>query len=387
MESPASHGSKLGSFGRREFLALGAGAAVGCGRQKSTGFNGYAFVANEVGQAVAAVDLSSFTVARHIRLNSPPGDIIAHKTSPLVYVLTPQTGTLHEIEAEKLAVRRTLHVAPAANSMQLAADGRLWVLSGASRKLVNVDLDAFRIDSHVPLPGAANDFDIAARLGHALVTYGDEGSVSWIDLAQKKASAPQKLAPRLGAVRFLSNGESIVAANVADRVLTAVRVDNRQVITHLPLAVRPDHLCFNRDGGQLYITGAGQDAVVVVYPYFVPQVAETMLAGHAPAAMAATDNYLFVANPQAGDVTILNIARETKRKVISVVSVGSEPSYITFTTDDKYALVLNQRSGDMAVISSLAIAKDRATRRKSAALFTIIPVGSKPVSAAVKAVG
>jgi DNA-binding beta-propeller fold protein YncE len=261
------------------------------------------------------------------------------------------------------------------------------VLSGQSRKLVSVDLTGLRVDTQIALRAPADDFDIASRLDRAVVIHGSEGAVSWVDLAQKTASSPQKLAPRLGGVLFLSNAESIIAANLADRVLTAVRADNRQIIAHLPLAVRPDHLCFNRDGGQLFVTGEGRHAVVVVYPYFVPQVAETMLAGHAPGAMATTDNYLFVTNPAAGDVTIVNITRGTRRKVISVASVGAEPSYITFTTDDKYALVLNRKSGDMAVISSRAIITDRATRRKSAALFTMIPVGSKPVSAAVKAVG
>jgi YVTN family beta-propeller protein len=153
------------------------------------------------------------------------------------------------------------------------------------------------------------------------------------------------------------------------------------VISHLPLAIRPDQLCFNRDGGQLFISGEGRDAVVVVYPYFVPQIAETVLAGHAPGAMAATERYLFVANPKVGDVSILNIAR---RKMVALVAVGSEPAHIAITPNDQYALVLNRKSGDMAVIRTSAIVPDR---RKSAALFTMIPVGSRPVSAAVMAVG
>jgi DNA-binding beta-propeller fold protein YncE len=97
--------------------------------------------------------------------------------------------------------------------------------------------------------------------------------------------------------------------------------------------------------------------------------------------MAATRGLLFVANPQAGDVSILNINR---RKVVAVATVGSEPSHIEITPNEQYALVLNRRSGDMAVIRTEAIVPNR---RKSVALFTMIPVGSKPVSAAVKALG
>jgi hypothetical protein len=51
------------------------------------------------------------------------------------------------------------------------------------------------------------------------------------------------------------------------------------------------------------------------------------------------------------------------------------------TPGDEFALVLNRKSGDIAVIRLGAIKNDR---KKSAALFTIIPVGSKPVSAVVR---
>jgi DNA-binding beta-propeller fold protein YncE len=159
------------------------------------------------------------------------------------------------------------------------------------------------------------------------------------------------------------------------------------LITHLPLAVRPDHLCTNldpgrraTDGGQLFVTGEGMDAVVVVYPYHTPEVAETVLAGHAPGPMAASLAYLFVASPGSGDVNILEI---NSRKVVAVASVGADPGFITVTPDDQYALVLNRSSGDVAVLRVGAITKNRNRR---ASLLTVIPVGSRPVSAAVRAV-
>jgi DNA-binding beta-propeller fold protein YncE len=156
-----------------------------------------------------------------------------------------------------------------------------------------------------------------------------------------------------------------------------------EMIVKLPLAVRPDNLCFNVDGGQLFITGEGSDAVVVVFPYYVPQVAETVLAGHAPGAMGVSRTHLFVASPESGDVSILNIAR---RKIEAVTAVGADPGFITVTPDGNFALVLNRASGDMAVIRAGAIVAEAAGRLKSAPLYTMIPVGSRPVSAAVKPV-
>jgi DNA-binding beta-propeller fold protein YncE len=163
-------------------------------------------------------------------------------------------------------------------------------------------------------------------------------------------------------------------------MLTVLDAKSGRVVVHLPLSLRPDQFSFHPDGGQLYISGEGRDAVAVVYPYFVPEVAETVLAGSRPGPMAASTTHLFVTNPSAGDVTILNI---DTRKVVAVAAVGADPGYVTITPDLEYALVLNRQSGDMAVIRVAGLQPDR---RKSAALFTMIPVGSKPVSAVVTAI-
>jgi YVTN family beta-propeller protein len=97
--------------------------------------------------------------------------------------------------------------------------------------------------------------------------------------------------------------------------------------------------------------------------------------------MAASDQYLFVASPQSGDVSILDIGTQ---KVIGVQHVGSDPGFIVVTPGDQYALVLNRKSGDVAVLRG-EVAPNRYKERRGK-LLTVIPVGSKPVSAAVRGV-
>jgi hypothetical protein len=70
-------------------------------------------------------------------------------------------------------------------------------------------------------------------------------------------------------------------------------------------------------------------------------------------------------------------------KVLVVTPVGTEHFSITITPEDNYALILNQASGDMTVIW---IANVTAARWKKGPLFMLIPVGFKPVSAAVAAI-
>jgi len=368
---------------RRHFLAGGLGLAAACRpRRRGAGFPGYAFVANEEGQAIAAVDLTAFAVARHIPLGANPTEVIAHPSRPSVFALTPRTGAVHEIDAGALALGRKRVCANAAVSMRLAPDARsLWVLAREPRHLIRLGAASLEVEARLPLAGEPKDFDIARDGARAAVSFGPEGWLAILNLETGKTEHGLRLGKALGAVRFQSNGRNLLAANLEDRMLTIADVASGRVVTHLPLAVRPDNLCFNSDAGQLFITGDGMDAVVIVYPYQT-EVAETVLAGHAPGAMAASaaPGFLFVANPRSNSVTILDI--ET-HKAIAAAPAGAEPGHITITPDNQYALVLNRRSGDMAVIRIAAVI---AKRSRSAPLFTMIPVGSKPVSATVRGV-
>jgi YVTN family beta-propeller protein len=364
---------------RRAFLTIPVAAA--CSTRGDGGYRGYAFVANEDGQAVAAVDLQALAVARHIPLDSAPSDVIAARKRPFVYALTPASGSVHEIHADRLGFTRKLAAGTAALSIRLGREPQeryLYVLMREPRSLVRVALDSLRVEWRIALPEEPSDFALAADGKTAAVTF--HSGVRFVDLPSQKLSDPAGTG-EFGAVRFLNDSRTLIAANRGERILSLYDVASRRLITHLPVAVRPDHICSKKtDDGQWFITGEGMDAVVIVYPYHTPEVAETVLAGHAPGAMAASAQFLFIASPQSGDVSILNI---DTRKVIAVVAVGNDPGFVTVTPDDQYALVLNRKSGDVAVLSVGTIT---ANRRKTAALLTVIPVGSRPVSAAVRGV-
>lgn len=363
---------------RRALLAAGV-AAVGCRKKRSTGFPGYAFVANEDGQAIAAVDLTAFAVIRHIHLDGRPTDVVSSPTLPSVYALTPDTGTVHEIPMDHLQVKRKTQRGAAAITMRL--NGRsLLVLFRSPHKVSALSMDTLQPSWETNLPGEPIDFDVSEDGQNIGVSFGREGRIALMDTASRKVRIIDTQT-EMGTVRFQSDGRALIAADLGRRMLLIYDTASARLITRLPLAIRPDHFCFNADGGQLFVTGEGLDAVVVVYPYHTPQVHETVLAGRRPAAMAASNTkppYLFITNPPSGEVTIMNI---TTRRVLAVATVGAEPGFVAVTPDNQYALVLNRQSGDMGV---LRIHTNMANRQKSAGLFTMIPVGSKPVSATIR---
>ncbi len=362
---------------RRRFLALAAVPAA-CRRRKAEGFAGYAFVANREGGAVAVVDLGAFAVVRHIRLEAGPSGLVADRRRRVVYALAPASGTISEIGADDLALRRRLSCPESALAMKLAPGGdRLWVLCGGPHCLAAVPLTAGSAAVRIPLPARPVDFDLSPEASRAAVSLGEAG-VAVADLDRGRLLRLLGPGKSFGPILFRRDGRLVLAGNPAERLLTCLEPVEGRTVVHLPLAVAPRHFALKADGGQLFITGEGMDAVVTVYPYRT-EVGSTTLAGRSPGFIAASadPDYLFVANPETGDVTVLEI--ETQR-VIAVVAVGREPAYITITPDNEYALVLNRASGDMAVIRIAALS---GRRRKFAPLFTMIPVGSAPVSAVV----
>lgn len=372
---------------RRIAILSGLTAAAGCRRKRGDGFAGYAFVANEEGRAIAVVDLTAFAVVRHIRLPGAPTDLIAHENGRTVYAITADHGGLHEIDTGHMTIRRSMALDGPAVSMRAEPGGKaFWILSRSAR-LLRVDPVDMRITASVALPESGGDFDISEWTRLGAVTHPGGRTVSLASLDDGKVLKTIPAGGEPGSIRFRSDGKALLLANRSERMLTVfdcVPPDNGppsgRVMVHLPLAVRPDHLCIHPDGGQVFITGEGRDAVVVVYPYYAPEVAETILAGSRPGAMGCSRSHLFVTNPMAGDVSIVSVER---RRVVAAASVGAEPGYVTITPDEEYALVLNRKSGDMAVLRIAGLQPDR---RKIAALFTLIPVGSKPVSAVVTAV-
>jgi len=329
------------------------------------------------------VDLGVLAVARHIPLQGAPSHVIAAAQHPLVYALTPETGSVHEIQIDNLRLSRKLTVASQAITMELSTDEKsLYVLAREPRALISVALDTFKIDWKLPLPDEPIGLAVSPSVTDGVTAAVSSASaVHLVDLAAHRLSAPLGQG-EYGPIQFHAEGKTLLAGNRGERLLSVYSVAAQRLITHLPVSVRPDQFCLSRDRGQLFVTGPGMDAVVVVYPYDTPQVGDTVLAGHAPGAMDVSKDLLFVASPQSGDVSILSIAT---RKVIRVVPVGSDPGFIRVTPDDQYALVLNRKSGDVAVLSVPAITQKK-NRLIPVGLRTVIPVGSRPVSAAVRAV-
>jgi DNA-binding beta-propeller fold protein YncE len=367
---------------RRTLLLSPALALAACRKPKATRFPGYCFVANQDGRSVAVVDLSSFRVRKQIHLDAAPTVVLRHPHNPTVFVLAPQGGTVYEIDAVSLEVRRTARAGSQAVDMQVSPRGdALWVLYRDPAALVEMPLGALRPARRIRLSAPPDGFDLS-RENQAAIASRQDRRIVIASLTRAAIERTIAAGAEPSIVRFQSDGKQLIAGSRPERSVVILDVSTGKTVVRLPLPLEPRHFCFTPDGGQLFISGDGMDAVVIVYPYQT-EVEETILAGHAPGVMAITDtspSYLLVANPESSGVMVFDV--DTRMKV-ALIQVGRQPGSILVTPDNQYALVLNEESGDLAVIRIFSLGARY--RYKPAPLFTMIPVGEKPVSAVVVA--
>ena len=338
------------------------------------------------------VSLERFRVLRQIPLDAVPAAVVAHPHRPKVFVLAPDSGTVFEIDGATYAVSRRVRAGNLAVAMQLSPAGdALWVLYRDPASLVELPLDSFKPGRRIRLSALPDSFDLvnheSRKVPLAAVASRQDHTIALVSLGNAAIERTITSGDEPSLVRFQSDGMQVIAGSWRDRSVTIFESASGKTVVRLPLPLSPRQFCTSGDGGQIFITGDGMDAVVVLYPYLT-EVYQTILAGRTPGAMAATakdarPSYLMVANPETDGITVLDI---DTYNLVAVVQVGRGPCQILLTPDGQYALVLNEKSGDMAVVRLLALAMSpNGGRRKflSAPLFTLIPVGDRPVSAVV----
>ena len=381
---------------RRSLLAASA-ALLGCGPKRATGYRGYCLVADQGGRAITVVDLTTFHARRRIALDAAPSAIVPHPSKPKAFVLAPEAGAVYEIDLASYTVSRRARAGNVAAGMAIAprkehperADS-LWVLYRDPAALVEFPLDTLRARRRIALAAPPDAFDLGIGNRAAIASKRDRTIVV---ASLDRAAVERTIAAESESafVLFRSDGETLIVGNEGRRSLTIFDVATGKTVVRLALAIEPQHFAVSPDGGQIFLSGDGMDAVAILFPYDT-EIWQTALAGHAPGAMAAAANpqtnppsllYVLVANPDADRITVLKGDTLT---LAALVQVGREPRQILITPDQRWALVVNGASGDLAVIrmqSLNAAQSDRVLHYKAAPLFTLIPVGEKPVSAAI----
>lgn len=370
-----------GAFSRRALLA--GVVASACGRKRGTRYQGWLFVASAAEKEIAVADLASFRRVASIPLPCAPDQLFQSRGR--VFAICRDARAIVEIDVEqfRFAGKIGLPGKPVAVRLVPEADNgnAAIVLADEPGALFAVDLANRRVTARLALPGAPGDLDLNGLL--AAITVPAKNAVLRVALSGStppalKLAGTTDVGVSCGTVRFRRDGKTILAGAAAAREIVSIDSQSGKLLTRLPLPVSPSRFCFNADGGQMFVTGTGEDALAIVSP-FQNEVAETILAGHTPYAMAVSEqrNLLFVTNPGSGDLTILDI---DTRGLSASVHVGETPGDVLLTPDGEYALVLDQHSGNVSVVRITTVLGRKV---KTNPLFTVFPTAAGARSAII----
>ena len=344
-----------------------------CARKRGTRYQGWLFVASGDEKEIAVADLATFRRVATIPLPCAADQLF--QSGSRVFALCREARVLLEVDLDKFRLSGKIALPGKPLAVRLLADAAI-ILTDDPATLLHVDLAARRITARLQLPATPADLDLNGPL--AALTLPARNSILRASVPDLKMIGSTNVGVSCGALRFRRDGKTILAGAAAARELVAIDAHSGALLSRLPLPVSPSRFCFNPDGGQMFVTGKGGDALTIVSP-FQNEVAETILAGRTPYAMAVSDrrNLLFVTNPDSGDLTILDI---DTRGVSASVHVGENPGEVLLTPDGEYALVMDQRSGNVSVVRITTVL-DRKVKIKP--LFTVFPTATDARSALI----
>ncbi|HWF07872.1 MAG TPA: YncE family protein [Bryobacteraceae bacterium] len=360
-------------FSRRVLLTSVLASA--CGRKRGPRYQGWLFVASGTEKKIAVADLASFRRVSSIPLPYAPDQLF--RAGNRVFAVCREGQALLEIDIERFEAGGRIPLPGKPLGVRLLADSDSAIVAAdGPSALLRVDLTHRKVVAKLPLPGTPGDLDLnESRVALTIPSRNAVVRVSLPQLQQFQMLGSTDVGVSCRAIGFRRDGKTILAGSRAAREIVAIDAESGQLLSRLPLPVAPSRFCFIPNGGQMFVTGEGQTAIAIVSP-FQNEVAETILAGSSPYAMVVEEkrNLLFVTNPASGDLTILDI--ET-RAVSASVHVGENPGEILLTPDGEYALVLDQRSGNVSVVRIRTVLDRKAkTNSPPAPLFTVFPTAA-----------
>ena len=367
-----------GEISRR--LLLASLAASACGKKRASRYPGWLFVASRESKSVAVADLAYFRRTTTIPLEAPPSQLL--EVGGRVLASCHDGHSLAEIDPHGLRVSSHIRLPGKPVAVRVTANGIAVVLTDEPNLLLAVDLTQRRVIARLTLPAAAQDLDI--NEGQAAVSIPGGNSILRVNSPDMKLAGVTDVGVPCATLRFRRDGKTILAGSPSAREIVSIDGATGKLLARLTLPIAPSRFCFNGNGGQMFVTGTGEDAVAIVRP-FQNDVDQTILAGRTPYAMAVSEsrNLLFVTNLESGDLTILDI--DTRRPAASV-HVGENPGEVLLTPDGQYALVIDRRTGNVSVVRIPTVLDHdpgALGRVRAKPLFTVFPTAADATSAII----
>lgn len=331
-----------------------------------------AFVANNLDNSVAVVNLGTFRLVGTIPVAPAPIQVIARPRAQEIYAVS-ESGSVSVISFPGLRVTKVYHIGPSARGLVFSPDGKIaYLLDPAEGQIVSLDCahgkELARLRAG-PVNGLASL--VLTPDGKTLIAAaGTSNQLVFVDRVNFKTLGTVTVGKGPGPMVILPDSSKVFVADTGEQAVSAVAIPFRAVLSNLELGYTPSSLALKPDGGEIFVLSVAGSNMTILDAYH-DNVEENLTAGLGPAAavMRRDSSVLYLATSGDGDVTAYSI---DTRAVLAHVFVGGAPTALALTPGERFLAVALRGSSSLAILSALPTA-----------LLTTIPVGRRPVDVAI----
>lgn len=306
------------------------------------GATGFVYTANERGNSVSAIDLST-------------GQVVTVETAfSLHNVQVTADGTrLLAVGAE------ATEAMPGMPGMAGMAEGQLLVFDTAALTLGPIA--AVPVGDHP----AHVVVDRAGRL--AFVTLSEEDAVAVVDLSLNEVVGNIDAGPYPHGIRLSPDGRFALVANVENDSVSVLDTSTLAEVARIPVGDAPVQVAFTPDGELAYVSLRDENAVAVI-DIAARTVVDRIPVGQGPIQVHVTPDgrYVYVANQGSetvpGDhvhppaaiepsdtVSVIEVATG---RVVETIRTGAGPHGVAVSSDGRFVFVTNIVAGTLSMIAT-----------------------------------
>lgn len=320
------------------------------------------YVVNTGSNSLTVIDAEQNKVIATIGVERSPFFVDVSSDGSRAYVANADSNSVSILDLAGRRVLRNVAVGKAPGLARVSPDGKLVVTAERVGNSVSViDAQKMTVRSAIPVCEQPTDVAIALDSSKAFIACSGSAQVAVIGLGlQPPEASAEPASNRTPATHVLSSDKS----RTLDRLLTL-----------LDVGTTPVHLALKPDGGEIFVSNFGANTISEILTG-TNEVGGSYVIGAGPVRgiVSADNSTLYVSNFNSDSVAVYSI---DDGKLVDTAHVGSRPDALALSPNQNFLFVADTAAGDVSVVRTAA--------KQGAVLLTIIPVGEQPNAIAVKA--
>jgi YVTN family beta-propeller protein len=302
----------------------------------STTETGFVYTADERGNSISVVDLSTGQV-RTVPVRISPHNVQVSRDGRLLLAVGMLGGMKMSDEQSNTGK----------HDSEEMERGRMLIFDTATMNAERaIDIEIGRKSAHVII-------DPQGRLAYA--SNGEDNTLSVVDVAQRKVIREIKTGKSPHGLRMSPDGREIYVANTGDNSVSVIDVARAKEVARIPVGKAPAQVGFTPDGRRVYVSSTVENSVVVVDTKQRKRIA-TIPVGREPIQLFATPDgrYVYVGNEgtKENPDNRASVIDTRTNSVVATVVTGKGAHGVVVSDDGRRAFIANTVDSSVSVIDT-----------------------------------